>query len=115
MGLDTTHNAFHGAYSSFYRFRTELLEMAENIDANTLQSWGGNKPISIIKDEGLQLFINHSDCDDDYTPDECKKMADSISILLPKMDNQSELYTRSLQFRDGCLLAFSRNENLEFG
>jgi hypothetical protein len=25
MGLDTTHNAFHGAYSSFMRFREGVI------------------------------------------------------------------------------------------
>lgn len=28
MGLDTTHNAWHGAYSAFMRWRTEIARVA---------------------------------------------------------------------------------------
>lgn len=116
MGLDTTHNAFHGAYSSFMRFRMQLLELVNGSDIRDLEGYDekAKTPVSSLKDEGLEIFFNHSDCDGDISPEDCKKVADSLDFYIPKMDVESELYRRSVQFRDGCLLAHSLNEVLDF-
>lgn len=114
MGLDTTHDAFHGAYSSFGRFRSQLLSLAQSINIDDVHGYGGHISPANILDEGVRTLINHSDCDGDFTPDQCKMIADSLEALIPKMDIESELYSRSVQFRNGCLLAYSLNESIEF-
>ncbi|WP_231489869.1 hypothetical protein [Pedobacter sp. Leaf170] len=116
MGLDTSHNAFHGAYSSFMRFRMQLLELVNGSDISEFEGYGldATKPVSTLNDGGLEILFNHSDCDGEISPEDCKKLAESLDAYIPKMDTESELYSRSVQFRDGCLLAHSLNETLDF-
>lgn len=114
MGLDTTHDAFHGAYSSFHRFRKGLIQLTDNISIDDLNGYGGHIPYESIKEEGVRRLINQSDCDGEISPQDCKIIADSLDVYIPKMDVDSELYSRSIQFRDGCLLAHSKGETLEF-
>lgn len=115
MGLDTTHNAFHGAYSSFHRFRSQLLDLTDQINAESLVGYGGTAEYEVIKNKGIRRLMDQSDCEGEISPKDCKLIADSLDAYIPLMDKDSELYSRSVQFRDGCLLAFSKGETLEFG
>jgi hypothetical protein len=114
MGLDTTHGAFNGAYSSFYRFRDELSKLVNELSTGAYSGYGGSIPFARIEDDGIRRLLDQSDCDGEISPEDCKLIADSLDKFLDKMDPESELYSRSLQFRDGCLLAHSKGETLEF-
>ena len=63
MGLDTSHDCWHGAYSAFHRFRQNLAA-AIGIDLLKMASF---VPDGIAwpskKDEPLVSLLNHSDCD----------------------------------------------------
>lgn len=128
MGLDTTHDAWHGSYSSFNRFRHELakrigIDLQEyngysNLTAANLYDYSNLKELENIDHPLMDLF-NHSDCDDELTPEQCKKIADGMDDViskspLPKNAEEEGFIDRCVQFRDGCLLAYSRKENIEF-
>ena len=125
MGLDTSHNAWHGPYSSFNNFRRWL---AEKIEIN-LNDYIGYRNESATKkltsiDHKLMPLFNHSDCEGILTPDECKQIAEGIEEVLKNMskeeiehpENEYSLsnYNKAKQFREGCLLAYSLDENIEF-
>lgn len=102
MGLNTTHNAFHGSYSAFTLFRKAVAAAAGGSYPPHDPSLrdGSGKPLSddlwyfdndittAEKSPGLAIFLNHSDCDGFMTPSECKMVADEIEALLPKIDEQ---------------------------
>ena len=117
MGLDTSHNAWHGPYSSFNRFRYWL---AARIDINLDDYKGyeekGSKYLTTINHPLVYLF-NHSDCDGKIHPKKCKQIADGIDSVLKTITRAPEneyFYNHAIQFRDGCLSAFENNEHIDF-
>lgn len=112
MGLDCSHDAFHGAYSAFNRLRqfvcaatgpdgsfpphwqyTEGGQLKEGPDGRALYREGLDADMFYIGDEydrsthpGLWEFLTHSDCDGEIAPDMCVKVADDLEALLPKME-----------------------------
>lgn len=109
MGLDTTHDAFHGAYSAFNRLRQEVARaVGGSYPPHYLRSYDGklaeDKNERLILDDrldpnrfytpddvtrkshpGLWEFLSHSDCDGEIAPDMCAKVADDLEPLLDKM------------------------------
>lgn len=139
MGLDTTHNAFHGSYIAFNCFRKAVAAAAGGSypphdpslrDANGKplrdDMWYFDNDItSREKNPGLAIFLSHSDCDGFLTPSECQIIADEIEALLPIIDEQ-DIYTSdpkisrgwtsntARKWINGCRLAARKQENLYF-
>lgn len=117
MGLDTSHNAWHGPYSSFNQFRFWLATLI-GINLSEYIGYGdvGTKQLSSIESD-LRLLFDHSDCDGNIPPEDCKKIADAITEVLKTTDKGPYPhihYNDAITFRDGCLLAYKKNEILDF-
>lgn len=118
MGLDTTHNAWHGPYSSFGRWRKWLAKQI-GFNLEEMQGYGGDRPFDEM-DHDIKPLLNHSDCDGELSPEECKQIANGLKQIIDKVSNQSTDLIESrhievtIQFREGCLLAYSQNETIEF-
>lgn len=107
MGLDCSHDAFHGAYSAFNRLRQEVCRAAggsfpthwkRNPDGTRVEkdgnpvrdtsledgSWYIGDKYNIESNPGLFEFLNHSDCDGEISPEMCKLVADELEELMPK-------------------------------
>lgn len=110
MGLDTSHGAWHGAYSAFMRWRQEVARVAgiplelmeafysDDMNQIKLAEYAGpnaaalievlkrNCPIkwSSLKSDPLHALLHHSDCDGDISPEDCAKIADRLEELLPQ-------------------------------
>lgn len=112
MGLDTTHNAWHGGYGRFNFFRTKLAEI-EGFNYNSMEGLGGSIPWTGVNSE-LKVLLMHSDCDGEIEWRDCKKIADRLYEIakLPNVDN--EFVGQCRKFADGCMEAFKAKENLEF-
>ena len=98
MGLDVSHDAYAGTYSSFHHLRLAVRDAA---DVTRRYDY-----------DGLELFLSHSDCDGNFSPAECAKVAESLRALLPAVDPYWQ--PRVLQFIHGAEKAASRDEFLEF-
>lgn len=109
MGLDCSHDAFHGAYSAFNRMRQfvcaatggsfpphwmhgpngDLLKddagniRKHDLDDNYFQC---GEDYARVEWPGLYEFLEHSDCDGEIDPAMCVKVADDLERLLPKME-----------------------------
>jgi len=137
MGLDCTHDAFHGSYSAFNRFRKAVAKAAG----------GSYPPHDIVHPEtgepldnrfwyidtdkysrethpGLYIFLSHSDCDGEISPEDCEKVANDLEELLSIIDRMG-MGTGHIardggygavcrRFIAGCRLAAKRREPLEF-
>lgn len=108
MGLDTTHDAWHGAYSAFNRFRQAICEatggsfpphwqyepdgtLKKGQDGRVLMKEGMNEEFVYMPDcapvgSGLREFLMHSDCDGEISPEMCVKVADELESILPKIE-----------------------------
>lgn len=134
MGLDISHDAFHGAYSSFNRFRQFVLESIGGSypphKDKTLDDeyWYWDiEPLPLESYEGLEVFFGHSDCDGEISPNMCKKIAEEFESIRPLMIEYEKRVeaTGHLKrnggymnvvdtFINGCKLAYENNEYLEF-
>jgi len=112
MGLDCSHDAFHGAYSAFNRFRQAVCfalgdgssfppHYQYNSDGSLKEDAQGRvmyladlEPNSFYwpddysreKNPGLWEFLVHSDCDGEISPEMCVKVANELEAVLPKVE-----------------------------
>lgn len=133
MGLDTTHDAFHGAYSAFNNFRKFICKtiggsFPPHEDESLLEGhWYFGDEYNKEPHRGLYEFLSHSDCDGEIDPELCKLVADDLEELMPKVVELAKTvpaYGHILgrggwvevtkYFIEGCRLAHERNEPLEF-
>jgi hypothetical protein len=125
MGLDISHNAFHGAYSSFMRFRLAIVEAV----GGTYERPSYLLPDGYEKENapGLHEFLSHSDSDGEISPESCKVIADELEAILPKIEemdlNEYEwghitrdggILAVTKRFIEGCRKAHEANEPLNF-
>jgi hypothetical protein len=89
MGLEISHDAFHGSYSRFNLFRAAVCTAigGEWPMFNRIRT-ADPEPIILPKDfehnhPGLYAFFMHSDCDGEISPEMCAKIADELQSLLP--------------------------------
>lgn len=118
MGLDTTHNCWHGPYSSFNRFRYSLgKQIGINLDEYIGYGEIGTKDIASINHDLVPLF-DHSDCDGELTVEESKQIVNGLNSVLENFNEEIiadyGFKENIIQFRDGCLDAISKNEIIEF-
>lgn len=118
MGLDTSHNCWHGPYSSFNRFRYSLgKQIGIDLDEYIGYSSRGTKDLASIEHDLMPLF-NHSDCDGELTVSESKRIVIGLNSVLENFNDEIEadydFKEKIIQFRDGCLDAISKNEIIDF-
>jgi len=132
MGLDTTHNCWHGPYSSFCRWREEIAKLAGYAVWKVSYDDGMILPCIMldwghITDENLMgewdytptdplLFLfAHSDCEGVIHPKQAKLLYESLETLMISKEN-IDLYTseKTYNFIEGLKLAVKKNEDIEF-
>lgn len=70
-------------------------------------------------DEGMRLFLSHSDCDGELSPAECVSVAAFLDWVGPKLADYGAGHLPSpraaaARFADGCRLAAGKSEPLRF-
>ncbi len=122
MGLDTTHNAWHGAYSAYYRWRINLLEQTGKFDLSdrgrfwyigTDEEWPEYRPLAYL--------IEHSDCDGTIPLEMQIPLAECLErqiAVYPDADWFGHIggswHAKTQQFVDGLRLAHSLGEEVEY-
>ena len=138
MGLDTTHDCWHGAYSAFMRWRHKLAEVAgydilpvKYNDGYTMETvmldWGhlSNHETLMGKwdktpDDPLLVLIVHSDCEGAIYPEQAGLLADRLDelvSLLPDDDDGGHIGNwrqKTRTFIAGLRTAFANHEAVEF-
>ena len=88
MGLDTTHDCFHGSYTSFYRWRNELCGAAGISYPSAPRNRSAdehNGDWTETPDDIIYVLIDHSDCDGHILTEHCAPLADRLAGLLPEI------------------------------
>lgn len=143
MGLDTTHDAFSGAYSAFNRFRQivakaaggsypnhdkplilkngKIIEEPDQENFYVPYSWEEFQK----KQPGLSAFLLSNDCEGSFSPEICGQMANELEALIPEIEKLDDGggghiernggYTETVKkYIAGCRLAESQNEFMEY-
>lgn len=130
MGLDCSHDAFHGTYSAFNSFRHMVGKAIggsypphsePNLDSD---SWYGPEGSEPEDNPGISIFLSHSDCDGSISPEDCALVAEDLEKILPQMDSYGSggghiaraggYGAVCRKFINGCRWAAANNECLEF-
>lgn len=118
MGLDTTHNAWHGSYSSFHTWRTEIAS-AIGVNLNSMEGFEcpGFDPMpsarwADLKHDPLHVLLKHNGAEGFLTPEECKDIARRLREVLPALSEDAA--ERARQFVAGCDAAVGANEPIGF-
>jgi hypothetical protein len=120
MALKISHDCFESSYSTFNVFREDLgRQIGINLQDYAGWGFGGGLPLSSIPHEIMPL-LNHSDCDGELTPEECKQVAKGLQDILDGLEHSSALIKsqkfpeRIFQFIQGLLAAYMNNEPVIF-
>lgn len=118
MGLDTTHDCWHGAYSSFNEFRRAIAR-AVGFDLMTMVGFGGDTNWDALGDDPIAILLNHSDCDGSIAAKDCARLADRMEQLLPALEAMPRRPVRDFAddarvFITGLLDAAELGEDVEF-
>jgi hypothetical protein len=134
VGLDASHECWHGPYTGFQRWRQELARAAGykvNERPNVLRGeshyelpWDRFEEKnyqgewdSIPGDDPLMFLLVHSDCDGVIRPQHGVHLADRMEQLLPLLDESARPSVREEtgRFIDGLRKAAAAGEDVEFG
>jgi hypothetical protein len=89
MGLDFSHTTAQWSYSGFSRFR-DALATHEGIDLDQMEGFrrrGDDRPrIPWTGITGpLVPLLNHSDCDGELSPEECRQIAPRLRAVVNEL------------------------------
>ncbi len=119
MGLDTSHDCWHGSYGAFNRWRTKIAEVAGFGALDDHEGFGGTKEWP--KGHALTPLLHHSDCEGEIAWEDCGKIADTLEALLPMLETAGDgqghigMYAdKTRTFITGLRAAHSAKENVEF-
>jgi hypothetical protein len=88
MGLDVSHDCWHGSYSAFGRWRKKVCEVAGYGDLNSYIGFGGDKPWPT--NDALVHLLDHSDCDGQIHHNLCEDIAARLEELLPALERAGD-------------------------
>ena len=118
MGLDTTHNCYHGSYSSFGLWRKKISVVAGFGELDLRVGFGGHLPWP--EKDPIEILLTHSDCDGKILAKDCAILADRLEQLLPSIANldlPGEIFSDSFitkRFIHGLREAAQKGEDVEF-
>lgn len=122
MGLDTTHNCWHGPYSYFNEWRAAVAKAAGIPDLKAY--WKTRNGVSVEQVHGLwfhmpeggplAILFNHSDCEGYILAHHCEPLADALEELLSKLDPAEIDHELTRRFIGGLREAAAAGQNVEF-
>lgn len=111
MGLDTSHDCWHGPYSAFMRWRTAVAK-AVGIELMAMEGYAPNNGKSWDKADPITTLLNHSDCDGEIAARDCLPLAERLEGILPLLDGYNR--ETAQRFIDGLRAAATANEDVVF-
>ncbi len=126
MGLDTSHNCFHGSYGGFGDWRNHVAAAAEygvmqtdgrytvpRVDYSQFERRNYEGIWDTAPSDMLLVLFVHSDCDGVIKAEHCGPLADRLESLLPRM---GEHYYAEItqQFITGLRAAAAAGEDVDF-
>ena len=107
MGLDTTHDCWHGPYSAFMRWR-EWLNLYvmmdrenESAECQAVRGMGATREaidrawdLGLYADQSvpINVLMQHSDCEGEIPADVCGPLADALQSIVDRRMPSVALY-----------------------
>jgi len=142
MGLDTTHDCFHGGYVRFHHFRKCVaaavglpLDLMEGFfDRAEWMACAGDSPVcrnllerrleslpiswKVLGNDPVVLFLHHSDCEGEISWRDAEAIAERLEEIAPDIEWDGrpdwDFKAHALQFAAGLRRAAEARENVEF-
>lgn len=121
MGLDTTHDAWHGAYSAFERWLGQIANAGRvDLPERPLTAAHIRGDWDYTPADPLVYLLAHSDCDGHIHPEHAAQIADRLEEILPNLPDGSggghigDWREKTRTFIAGCRAAAVAGERLEF-
>jgi hypothetical protein len=119
MGLDTSHDCWHGSYHAFGVFRRALAKAAGLPDLDSMEGFGSLSPIrwDSLPPDPIHVLLNHSDCEDDIAVEHLVPLAerlDSLALVLEQDPEGARWAKSARQFAAGCRDAADEGVPVEF-
>jgi len=112
MGLDFSRSEVHWSYSGFNVFR-EKLALEIGIELGKMKGFGGNRKWDNIIDP-ITLFLDHSDCDSELSPNECAKIYPRLLNLVSKWDDEDKDKAKAIRLANNMWECHLEGEPLVF-
>lgn len=123
MGIDFSHTTAQWSYTGFGEFR-RALALFEGFELDGMEGFGGDRDWSTV-DTDLAPLLNHSDCEGEMTPAECRRVAPRLRVVIDELwpveravweTDPSAHYNRraGLALADGMDAAAASGEPLQF-
>ena len=116
MGLDTTHDCWHGPYSMFMVWREQLHRYTAPDNTRTLeQAWDAGDYAD--QSQPINVLMNHSDCDGEIPAEICGPLADhlqKIVDIMPERGVYDMAKPATLRFIAGLRKAADNKEPVDF-
>lgn len=119
MGLDFSHTDAYWSYGGFHRFR-RAIAAHEGIDLDKMYGFArhGDDTPKLSWDTittPLKPLLNHSDCDGELAPDECRQVAPKLREVIDAVWPE-DCYDRQagLELANGMDAAAAAGEPLQF-
>ena len=117
MGLDTSHDCWHGSYSAFNTFRTAIARAA-GIDYEDMEGVGGTTAWRTLKPDPIHILLTHSDCEGSISWKEAATLAKRLDALILKLPHRGQndgwIADAARKFASGCRRAAAKHEDIEF-
>lgn len=120
MGLDTSHNCWHGPYSMFMRWRCWLhLYLTNDPKGATHEALRDAWKAGVYDDQTvpINVLMAHSDCEGEIPAEMCGPIADALEALLVKMPERGtydHARPATLRFIAGLRVAAAAGEPVVF-
>lgn len=115
MGIDFSHSVARWSYSGFNRARERLAETI-GIKLNEMLGFeeSGGKPWPSAEKQPLIHLLNHSDCDGELTPEQCRVVAPALREAVAQWPEDDWDRAQFLELAEGMEAAAAEDEPLRF-
>jgi hypothetical protein len=112
MGLDFNGSTAGWSYTGFGRFRDRLARELE-FNLNAMEGFGGSRSWDELEWDPIFHLLNHSDCDGEITPEQCRVAAPRLRELVEYWPKDYDK-VNAIALADGMDKCAEENKSLRF-